>query len=126
MSREGVRARIPIHRPTPLYVRGAPERDHVRVFPVGELDIAATPLLDQTVRELRDSGFDYLIVDLRRLSFIDSSGLRLLLELNNAANADSHRLELVAGPPEVQKVFEVSGVLTALPFRNGDGDGHGG
>jgi anti-sigma B factor antagonist len=101
-----------------------PERDHVRVLPVGELDIAATPLLDQTIRELRGSGFDYLIIDLRRLCFIDSSGLRLLLELNNAANADSHRLELVAGPPEVQKVFEISGVLAVLPFRNTNGDGH--
>jgi anti-sigma B factor antagonist len=110
-------------RPFPFTCDVIPERDHVRIAPVGELDIAAMPLLDQTVRELRDSGFDYLIVDLRRLSFIDSSGLRLLLELQSAANADSHRLELVPGPPEVQKVFEISGTLKALPFRDATVDG---
>jgi anti-sigma B factor antagonist len=104
--------------PSPFTCDVIPERDHVRIAAAGELDIAATPLLERTIRELRDSGFDHLIVDLRRLSFIDSSGLRLLLELHIAANADSHRLELVPGPPEVQKVFEISGTLNALPFRD--------
>ena len=94
-----------------------PERDHVRVVPVGELDMAAAPVLDRTIHELRNAGFDYLIVDLRQLCFIDSSGLRLLMDLSNAASADSHRLELVPGPDEVQRVFEISGILTALPFR---------
>jgi anti-sigma B factor antagonist len=103
-----------------------PERDHVRVAPVGELDLASAPLLERTIRELRESGFDYLIVDLRRLSFIDSSGLRVLVELNNVARADSHRLELVPGPRQVQYVFEVSGMLNALPFRDASSNGRHG
>jgi anti-anti-sigma factor len=106
--------------PPPFGCDVIPERDHVRVVPVGELDMAAAPVLDRTIRELRDAGFDYLIVDLRQLRFLDSSGLRLLMDLSNAANADSHRLELVPGPAEVQRVFEISGTLAALPFRPAD------
>jgi anti-anti-sigma factor len=93
----------------------------VRVAPAGELDMAFAPVLASTIAELRDSGFNHLIVDLRALDFVDSTGLRLLLELNSAAQADSHRLELIAGPPEVQRVFELTGTLAILPFRASDG-----
>ncbi|WP_028059993.1 STAS domain-containing protein [Candidatus Solirubrobacter pratensis] len=37
------------------------------------------------IAEFRDAGFDHVIVDLRALDFVDSTGLRLLLELNSAA-----------------------------------------
>lgn len=98
-----------------------PERDHVRVAPSGELDMATTPRLEETIRELRESGFDHVVVDLRQLSFLDSTGLRLLLHLTAAAREDSHRLELIAGPPEVQRVFEVTKTLAVLPFRASNG-----
>lgn len=96
-----------------------PERDHVRVAPVGELDMASCPALEQTVRELRDVGFDYIVLDLRRLSFLDSTGLRLLLELSAAARENSHRLELIEGPPEVQRVIQLTRTQSVLPFRDG-------
>jgi anti-sigma B factor antagonist len=94
-----------------------PEREHVRVAPVGELDLASVPELEQTLSELRASGFDHLILDLRGLVFLDSSGLHLLLDLASAARADAHRLELIAGPPAVQRVFELTGTIATLPFR---------
>jgi anti-sigma B factor antagonist len=100
-----------------------PERDHVRVVPEGELDMASSPELEQTIRELRDAGFDHLVLDLRRLCFLDSTGLRLLLELSAAARANSHRLELIEGPPEVQRVIELTGTRSVLPFRDANGTG---
>lgn len=99
-----------------------PERDHVRVAPSGELDMASVPLLDQAIQELRDAGFDHVVVDLRQLCFLDSTGLRLLLQLTAAARADSHRLELIEGPPEVQRIFEITKTLGALPFRRSNGN----
>lgn len=98
-----------------------PERDHVRVVPVGELDMASCPALEQTIRELRDAGFDHIVLDLRQLCFLDSTGLRLLLELSAAARANSHRLELIEGPPDVQRVIELTRTRGVLPFRDADG-----
>ena len=65
---------------------------------------------DEVVRDLRH------ILDLRRVSFLDSDGLRLALDLHAAASGDGFELELVPGPPHVQRVFEVTGTLDALPF----------
>ena len=96
-----------------------PERDHVRVVPVGELDMASCPALEQTIRELRDVGFDHVVLDLRRLRFLDSTGLRLLLELSAAARENSHRLELIEGPPDVQRVIQLTRTRSVLPFRDG-------
>ena len=91
-----------------------------RVVPVGELDLAARSQLDQAIDDLRCSGVDRLILDLRRLSFLDSSGLRLVLDLHAAARGDGFELQLVPGPPQVQRVFELTGTLGALPFMTSE------
>jgi anti-sigma B factor antagonist len=98
-----------------------PERSRVRVAPAGELDRMSSPELERTIRRLRDAGFDQVILDLRRLRFLDSAGLRLVLDLDASARADSHTLALVAGPPAIQRVFEISGTLDRLPFTDGAG-----
>ena len=89
-----------------------------RIAPVGELDLAARPQLERAIDELRRSGVDRLILDLRRVSFMDSSGLRLALDLHTAANGDGFKLELIPGPPHVQRVFELTGTLDTLPFAH--------
>ena len=88
----------------------------VRVAPVGELDHAARGELEPVIAEVRRSGVARLILDLSRVSFMDSTGLRLALDLRAAAAEDGFDLELIPGPPEVQRIFEVSGTLDVLPF----------
>jgi anti-sigma B factor antagonist len=109
--------------------RGMPERfrwdvayeDHrVRIAPVGELDMAATPHLEQAIRALLDAGAGHLIIDLRRVTFIDSTALHLALDLDAAARDDGLRLELLPGPPQVQRIFELTGTLEQLPFITPD------
>jgi anti-sigma B factor antagonist len=110
---------VPEQAPLQIYdCDVVPERDHVRVVPSGELDLTTTPLLDESIRELRQSGFHHVILDLRDLEFIDSSGLRLILDLDAVARADSLKLDVIAGRPEIQRVFEIAGVLDALPFSS--------
>jgi anti-sigma B factor antagonist len=92
----------------------------VRIAPVGELDMAATPQLKQAIRALLDAGAAHLIIDLRRVTFIDSTGLRLALDLDAAARDDGLRLELLPGPPQVQRIFELTGTLGQLPFITPD------
>ena len=93
-----------------------PERDAVRVCPVGTLDLATGPVLEQQLAELRASGFRHLIVDLRGLAFMDSTGLQLMLRWEAASRADGFAIGFVPGSPEVQRVFELTGVLDSISF----------
>lgn len=62
------------------------------------------------------AGVEHLVLDLRGLSFIDSSGVRLAFDLHTEAAGDGLRLELVPGPPNVQRIFELTGTHDRLPF----------
>lgn len=92
------------------------EVSRVRVAPAGELDMASTPKLAHAIRVLREAGASHLVIDLRGLTFIDSTGLRLALDLEAETRNDGLRLELLAGPPQVQRIFELTGALDQLPF----------
>jgi len=93
-----------------------PQRDRVRIAPVGELDILTVPELERVVRELLQSGFDHLIIDLSQLDFLESSGLKLLLTLQGEAARGAFVLELLPGCPAVQRVFELTSTFALLPF----------
>ena len=88
----------------------------VRVVPVGELDLATCGQLEPAIHELLRAGAERLIIDLRRVCFLDSTGLRLTLALDAAARGDGFDLELIPGPPDVQRVFEITGTVETLPF----------
>jgi anti-sigma B factor antagonist len=106
----------PFGAPPPFACDVIRERDHVRVAPSGELDIATARELEQTLCELVAAGSGLLVLDLRNLSFMDSTGLRLLLERNAAAREDSHRFALIAGPPEVQRLFSLTDTSGRFEF----------
>jgi anti-sigma B factor antagonist len=86
----------------------------VRIF--GELDIAAVPVLEAEVARLRDGGLRRLVLDLSGLGFLDSTGLRCVLELDAEARQDGFSIALVPGPRAVQRVFELTGTTARLRF----------
>ena len=100
----------------PFRIDVEPSRDSVRVAPVGELDIATVEKLRAEVDRLRESGFTKLVLDLRGVRFLDSTGLRLVLELDGAARADSHELCVIRGSDVVHRIFEVTQVAERLNF----------
>jgi anti-sigma B factor antagonist len=102
--------------PTRFRVEVEPERDLVRVCPVGEVDLATVGDVRGQLEELRSSGFQHLILDLRRTTFLDSSALGLVVEMTAASAADGFAFAIIAGPPEVQRAFELSGLASWLPF----------
>ena len=57
-----------------------------------------------------------LVIDLGPLTFIDSTGLGVIVEANQRARREGVTLEILPGPRPVQQVFEVSGLIDALPF----------
>jgi anti-sigma B factor antagonist len=93
-----------------------PEREVVRVRPIGSLDAATVGVLERELEGLREAGFPQLIVDLGGLSFMDSSGLRLALKWHAAAQQDGFEIGFAPGPPAVQRVFEVTGMVEHVPF----------
>ena len=66
----------------PFRVDVEPARESVRVAPVGELDIATVDKLQAEVARLLETGFEKIVLDLRGVRFLDSTGLRLVLELD--------------------------------------------
>ena len=103
----------------PFRCDAEPGRGRVRVIPHGELDLATAPDVERRLRELRESGFDRIVLDLRELAFMDSTGLRLVMREHAAAQADGREFALVAGSPAVQRIFEVACVQDRLPFVDG-------
>ena len=85
------------------------EQDAAVVTPTGEIDLS-------TVDEVRDElsrarGEARLVVlDLREVAFMDSSGLRLLVELQRASAADGFAFAVVRGPESLQRLLELSGL----------------
>jgi anti-anti-sigma factor len=103
------------HEPS-LEVLLEPEREAIRVIPVGELDMAsASTLLDHLV-DVVDTGFRHVILDLRRLEFIDSSGLHAVLASHDRALREGWQLSIIQGPPAVRRLFDLTATLDRLPF----------
>jgi anti-anti-sigma factor len=105
-----------LEAPQPFRCDVVDEPGRVRIAPVGELDLVTVEPLVQTIRELRRSGVEHLILDLRCVSFIDSSGVRLAFDLHAEAADAGLRFDLVPGPRNVQRIFELTGTHDQLPF----------
>ncbi len=82
----------------------------------GEWDLAAVPTTRQAIRQALDRHPESVVLDLHRLSFIDSSGLHITLELHKRAARQNTRLVIVPGPRAVQRPFEICKLTQELPF----------
>jgi anti-anti-sigma factor len=83
----------------------------------GELDMASTPALDVALRRLCTDASNALTLDLSELTFMDSTGLRTLLLAGELCQQCACKLSVVPGPPQIQRLFEVTGMLGRLPFQ---------
>jgi anti-sigma B factor antagonist len=82
----------------------------------GELDLAHAGELEQELKRIEQTDAASITLDLSKLSFIDSTGVRILLLAEARSRADSYRLTLVRAPASVQRVFVICGVDGVLPF----------
>lgn len=76
----------------------------------GELDLASAPDLAELAGELVRNGADNIIVDAERLSFCDSSGLRILVSIANDLRPTGGRVAIVNPQPVVLRVLELTGL----------------
>jgi len=87
------------------------------VAPRGELDVATERQLRAALEQQAAKGT--VTLDLTGLRFIDTSGLRLVLETAQAARRDGFTFGVIPGPPAVQRLFEIAGVGELVPFLDG-------
>ena len=80
------------------------------VRPVGELDLDTAHEVEQQLADMRADGCDSLVLDLRGLRFMDSTGLRLVIRWDTAARAESFEFAIVPGTEVVDRVFRLTGM----------------
>jgi anti-anti-sigma factor len=85
----------------------------------GELDIATAGPLEEAVQRACGGDAHEVLLDLRELSFIDSTGFRAILTAKARCEEAGRAFYLTRGQEPVQRLFEVSGVLKKLPFLGG-------
>lgn len=89
-----------------------------RIALVGEFDLAAMPVAEATLAEATANGYAAIEIDLRALTFLDSSGVRSLMITVDRCRDRGMPLTIIPGPRGVQRVFEITGLVDALPFSS--------
>jgi anti-sigma B factor antagonist len=90
--------------------RGSREGNHFRLSLFGELDIATAGQVDAALVDAERDAPAHIVLDLRGLTFLDSTGLRSLLGADMRAREEGRRLTLIQGPGAVRRVFEITGL----------------
>ena len=82
----------------------------------GELDISEANRVEEELRSIEQQSPSVIVLDLRELTFLDSSGLRLVLEADLRAREAGRRLAIVPGPEAVHRVFLIALLDKRLNF----------
>ena len=80
----------------------------------GELDLASSPALEEELERVAQSDAQVVVVDLRHLEFMDSTGLSVLVRAHQRAEEQGRRLAMVKGPQQVQRLLSLTGVADRL------------
>ncbi|MBB4663587.1 STAS domain-containing protein [Conexibacter arvalis] len=80
----------------------------VRLALEGELDIASAGQVERELDRIERDGPGIVVLDLRRLAFMDSTGLRIVVAADARAREQSRRFVVVRGPEAVQRIFRMT------------------
>jgi anti-sigma B factor antagonist len=82
----------------------------------GELDLAAKDRYEEELAKLADESFESLVVDLRGLTFIDSTGIKLLLGTLRDSEQNGLDVSFVKPDGPVKSLLDTTGVADQLPL----------
>lgn len=91
------------------------------VRPIGELDLDTAHELDRELTDVRATGAGRIVLDMRALTFMDSTGLRLVIRWDTAAREEGFEFAIVPGPEVVQRVFRLTGMQDQIPVASPPG-----
>jgi anti-anti-sigma factor len=82
----------------------------------GELDLATAEAVQSALERAERGDARSIVLDLSRVTFMDSTGVRIVLNAEARSRLATHRLSVRRGRATVQRVFEICGVDALLPF----------
>jgi anti-sigma B factor antagonist len=82
----------------------------------GEFDLAGAEAYEEEIRRIEAGDADRIVIDLATLDFMDSTGLRLLLETDMRSRTDSGRVRYVRPQGEVARLLHLTRVDERLMF----------
>jgi anti-sigma B factor antagonist len=86
------------------------ERAATVVAVTGELDLASSPALRDELERAIDAGAELVLLDLRELVFMDSTGLSVVVKAHQRALETGRRFAVVRGGKQVQRLLTLTGV----------------
>ena len=103
----------------PFRVESVRDERHAVVQVAGELDALTAPRLHDELVALADSGVDRVVLDLRRLTFVDSFGLGVIVSARRRLNPNGNALCVVADDDQhtLRRVLEITGLDRVLPVH---------
>jgi anti-anti-sigma factor len=107
---------------TPLSFEVREASGSARLLLRGELDAASAEDADSALRHLLGRGFDLVVIDLRELDFMDSTGVKFLVDGRDTARELGVKIALAYGGGPVERVLTVSGVTTLFERQDDDRD----
>lgn len=100
-----------------LEVRSERRADRHVIALTGELDIDGADRVTQELLRAEATDARQIVLDLSGLTFMDSSGIRLIIEADARSRSNGHRLALIRGPRAVQRALEIADLVDRLPFQ---------
>jgi anti-anti-sigma factor len=84
----------------------------------GEIDVAGAGRVERELLRAEATDAQAIVLDLSTLSFIDSTGVRMLVMAEARSRADSDRLRLRRPPESVLRVLRLTGIDDRMPFAD--------
>jgi anti-sigma B factor antagonist len=91
----------------------------------GEVDIQTSPILEERLTSVLDQGVSSVVVDLGQVTFLDSTGLSVLIAAMKRCQTAGGSLRVVSPQPNVRRVFAITGLAEAFQLAPDDEDAPG-
>ena len=105
---------VPPVAPRHLKLERRYEDDTLILIVRGEIDIASAPALEHDLRLAEASGPRRIVIDLAALEFVDATGLQVLVQAQERADFNGHRLVLSHVPAPARRLLRITGVDARL------------
>jgi anti-sigma B factor antagonist len=94
-------------------------RDEYVIELTGELDLLGVTRVSEAFARALEADVRSIILDLRNLEFLDSTGVHAILKAERQASKHTKEFVIVRGPRQVQRIFEITGIADRLAFSDG-------
>ena len=94
------------------------ESDVTKISLIGRLDTNTSGDFENTLNDLFEKGNYNILVDLKDLEYVSSSGLRVFLGAQKKVSAESGSMVIKHVNSTIMEVFEMTGFLDVLTVKN--------